>query len=78
MIPRIPAWFVAVLLVAASAIPAAAQSPAVYELVLRDGTRVYGTIEQDTPERVRIRTVGGATMDVPRTEIVSLAAAARG
>lgn len=52
--------------------PAVAQPPDVYELVLRDGTRVFGTIEEDTPDRVTIRTVGGATMAVPRAEIVSL------
>jgi hypothetical protein len=51
----------------------AAQQPAtLHELVLRDGTRIIGTIESETPERVVIRTTGGARVEALRTEIVSL------
>ena len=43
-----------------------------YELVLKDGTRVQGYLEQDTPDRITLRTLGGAKLDVRRADIVSL------
>lgn len=43
-----------------------------YELVLKDGTRVQGYIEVDTPDRVILRTIGGARLDVARADVVSL------
>jgi len=61
--------------------PAAAQQtsppPAgtIYEMVLKDGTRIFGTVEQETPDRVVLRTTGGARMDVARSEIVTLSLA---
>jgi len=48
------------------------QAPTLHELVLRDGTRIVGTIESDTPDRVVLRTPGGALVEVRRSEIVSL------
>ncbi len=50
----------------------AQQAATLYELVLRDGTRIVGTIESDTPDRVIIRTTGGARVEALRSEIVSL------
>jgi len=50
----------------------AQQAATLYELVLRDGTRIVGTIESDTPDRVIIRTTGGARVEALRNEIVSL------
>lgn len=43
-----------------------------YELVLKDGTRVQGYLEQDTPDRITLRTLAGARLQVDRAEIVSL------
>jgi hypothetical protein len=48
------------------------QAPILYELQLRDGTRVYGYLMEDGTERVVLRTIGGALIEVRRTEVVSL------
>lgn len=50
----------------------AQQAATLHELVLRDGTRLVGTIESETPDRVVIRTPGGTLVEVRRSEIVSL------
>ncbi|MBA2302977.1 MAG: hypothetical protein H0W08_10120, partial [Acidobacteria bacterium] len=40
----------------------AAQGPAeLYELVLKDGSRMYGTVERETDQEVGFRTQAGAT-----------------
>ena len=44
----------------------------IYELVLRDGSRVYGIVEKDTPEQVVVRTVSGVVVTAPRANIVVL------
>lgn len=44
----------------------------VYEVILRDGTRLFGTIESEEGEVLTIRTAGGATATVPRRQIASL------
>lgn len=43
-----------------------------YELVLKDGTRIHGYLEQDAPDRITLRTLGGARLQVERANIVSL------
>lgn len=43
-----------------------------YELVLRDGSRIFGTIVTDTPDHVVLRTQAGATVTAGRRDIVSL------
>ncbi len=43
-----------------------------YELVLKDGTRVQGYLEQDTPERITLRTLGGSKLQVDRADVASL------
>ena len=70
--------FLAVLMLAAS--PAAAQTalaqtsgPAeLYELVLKDGSRIYGTIERESADEVVLRTQAGAVLTARREEIASL------
>lgn len=57
--------------------PAAAQSAAVrsitlYELVLRDGSRVFGTIDRQDEREVVFTTQAGATMTARREDIASL------
>lgn len=43
-----------------------------YELVLRDGSRVYGTIERESDVEVVLRTQAGATITARREDIASL------
>ena len=50
----------------------AAGQPEVHELVLRDGSRVYGSIERETDSEVVFRTHAGATVTARRADIVSL------
>jgi len=71
--------FVVLLLCVTGSAPVQAQEVAqkvaqevLYELVLKDGTRVQGYLEQDTPDRITLRTLGGAKLDVLRADIVSL------
>ena len=69
---------VAVLLFAG---PAAAQSvdtaakssrTELYELVLRDGSRVFGTVERETDQEVVVRTQAGAIVTARRADVASL------
>lgn len=77
---RLVLVFFAALLLAASARAAAAQdttnSRAVlvttYELMLRDGSRMYGTVEQETDTEVVFRSTVGAVITVQRRDILSL------
>ena len=51
----------------------AAEGPAeVHELVLRDGSRLFGSIERETDTEVVFRTHAGATVTARRVDIVSL------
>jgi hypothetical protein len=43
-----------------------------FELVLKDGSRMFGTIERETDQEVVFRTHAGAQVTAPRLEIVSL------
>lgn len=56
--------------------PAAPGSPAgeveMHELVLKDGSRLFGRIERENDQEVVFRTQSGATITTSRTEIVSL------
>jgi hypothetical protein len=59
----------------AFAAPGERQSPyvqTVYELVLNDGSRVYGQIEGESDTEVVFRTTSGAAVTTPRTRIASL------
>lgn len=54
---------------------AAAQTgakPVTYELVLRDGSRVFGTVVNETDAVVTFRTVTGVELTAPRADIVTL------
>ena len=44
----------------------------VHELVLNDGSRVYGAIDQETDDEVVFRTTAGATLRAARAQVVSL------
>lgn len=44
----------------------------VYELVLKDGSRMFGTIERETNDEVVFKSTGGAVLTAKRTEIVTL------
>jgi hypothetical protein len=57
---------------AGAAPPAAAQQVTLYELVLRDGSRLYGAIERDDPNDVVFKTQAGAIVTVKRTDIETL------
>ncbi len=50
----------------------AAQPVTTYELTLRDGSRMYGTVEGETEAQVEFRTTGGVLTAVPRRDILSL------
>jgi len=50
-----------------------AQVRKLYEVRTTDGSRYYGYLESETPERVVIRTPGGATIDLARSDILSMA-----
>jgi hypothetical protein len=55
--------------------PADKQSPyvqTVYELLLNDGSRVYGQIEGESETEVVFRTASGVAVTTPRTRIASL------
>jgi len=54
---------------------AAATDQRIYEVKTRDGVRYYGYLQVDTPERVVIRTPGGATIELARADVVSVAEA---
>lgn len=45
----------------------------IYEVKTQDGARYYGYLQVDTPERVVIRTPGGAIIELARSAILSIA-----
>ena len=59
-----------------AAVPARAQEPApsteLIELVLRDGSRVYGTIERQTEQEVVLKTASGAVMTAQTAHILTI------
>lgn len=69
---------VAALLLTVSSLPAGAQEAQattrqeVFELVLRDGSRVFGTVERETAQDVVFRTSAGATVTARREDILAL------
>lgn len=44
----------------------------IFELVLKDGSRVYGTVERESDQEVVFRTHSGATLTARRQDIASL------
>ena len=56
---------------AAAAVQSAADST-MYELVLRDGSRVYGTIEKESPDDVILKTASGVLVTAQRAQIAAL------
>jgi hypothetical protein len=52
--------------------PAAEQDVTVYQLVLRDGSRLFGTVESQSDTEVEFRTQSGTLMTTHRSEIASL------
>jgi len=59
----------------AVAAPGDPQSPytrTVYELTLKDGSRVYGQVEGESDTELVFRTTAGAALTTPRARIVSL------
>ena len=59
----------------AVAAPGDSQSPytrTVYELTLKDGSRVYGQVEGESDTELVFRTTAGAALTTPRARIVSL------
>ena len=47
-----------------------------YELTLKDGSRLYGTIEQEDATSIVFRSVGGVVITAPRADVQSLRAVA--
>jgi hypothetical protein len=76
------ATFAIAALLSVAAVPAAAQgteqdklvvnASATQELVLRDGSRLYGTVESESATEIAFRTVSGALITTPRSDIVTL------
>ena len=78
MIRCLRAGVVAALLMFGAVVDARAEmrqepgSTGLYELVLRDGSRVYGAIEKETPDEVVLRTPAGVLITAQRTQVISL------
>jgi hypothetical protein len=51
---------------------AQAPTPVLFELRLKDGSVVYGTVQSETADRVVVRTIAGAILEVERAQIASL------
>lgn len=50
----------------------AAQVQKLFEVKTTDGSKYFGYLDSETPERVVIRTPGGATIDLARSDILSM------
>lgn len=50
----------------------AAQVQKLFEVKTADGSKYFGYLESETPERVVIRTPGGAVIELARTDILSM------
>lgn len=66
------ALVLAVLAVAPEVSPAQEASEAAHELKLRDGSRLYGSLEHEDEETISFRTITGTVVTAPRADIVSL------
>jgi len=51
------------------AAPVAAPADTIYEFILRDGSRLYGTVVSEDAERIVVLTTSGARVEVPRAQI---------
>jgi len=56
--------------------PAVTGEQRICEVRTKDGVRYYGYVQVDTPERVVIRTPGGAVIELARADIASMTEAA--
>lgn len=56
-------------LAAAAPTPDAAPADTIYEFILRDGSRLFGTVVSEDAERVVVLTTAGARVEVPRAQI---------
>lgn len=74
-------WFVITLLVAGlpaagsaaqDRAPSAMQPVTLFELVLKDGSRMFGTVEQESATEIVFKTHVGATLTVRRDDMASL------
>ncbi len=52
--------------------PGAMQPMTLFELVLKDGSRMFGSVEQETATELVFKTLGGATLTVRSEDIASL------
>lgn len=52
--------------------PSTIDAKDMFELVLRDGSRIYGTVERETDQEVVFRSSSGAVVTAKRADIVSL------
>ena len=50
------------------------RSETIYELTLKDGSRLYGTIEQEDDTSIVFRSVAGVVITAPRADLQSLRA----
>ncbi len=50
----------------------AAAEQRLFELKMTDGSTIVGYVEAETPERVVLRTLGGAVIEVARANVISL------
>jgi hypothetical protein len=70
------AGIIGLLIVAGVALEARAQgghdSTTVFELVLRDGSRMYGTVEKDTADGIVLRTTAGVVVTARRDQMLTL------
>src|SRR5215211_933677 len=75
---RMTRIFLTIVLLSCSLAPVAAaqttavQTTEVYELVLKDGSRLYGTVERETGDEIVFKSSGGATLTAKRADIVTL------
>lgn len=67
---------IAIVFVAAVSVESRAQSTpdasVMYELVLRDGSRMYGTLEKDASDEIVLRTTAGVVVTARRGQILTL------
>jgi hypothetical protein len=47
-------------------------APTIVELQLKDGSIIFGVVEQESPDRLVLRTLAGAVVEVSRTQVVSM------
>ena len=71
---RLTAAMIALVVLGSASVVAAAQDipKTTYELKLRDGSRLYGTLEEEDEQTVSFRTITGTLITPARGDIVSL------